>query len=365
MIKVAVIGPAKLEKGGIATVINNIIKDVKIPEKSFVRYQSWKGGPIWFRATYSLLKLVFFPIFLMFSRVDLIYIHFAHGGSFSRTKYYSKIAKIFNKKVILHSHSSSFDLFYKSSSENNKESIRRIFDKNCDCLIVLGKTWEKFYRRKIKVDPKKINILHNSVSCSHTKRYNAKSKVVTMFGRLGERKGTYDILKIAKIFEQNGRDVLFKLYGDGDSEKVNEIIRSENLRNVSVEHWVSDDQKIVAMSEAVMNILPSYNEGLPMSILESMALGIPNVSTSVGSIEEVVEHGVNGFIVSPGDIQDLYNIIDCYIYKSGVEYKEEISYAAYKKIKKDFNICDYGKKLDIILRRVEERYDKTDISIRD
>ena len=44
-----------------------------------------------------------------------------------------------------------------------------------------------------------------------------------------------------------------------------------------------------------INVLPSYNEGLPMSILETMAYGIPSITTNIASIPEVVVDGVNGF----------------------------------------------------------------------
>lgn len=49
------------------------------------------------------------------------------------------------------------------------------------------------------------------------------------------------------------------------------------------------------MANAMVNVLPSYNEGLPMTILETMAYGIPNISTSIASIPEVLHNNDNGF----------------------------------------------------------------------
>jgi glycosyltransferase involved in cell wall biosynthesis len=54
-------------------------------------------------------------------------------------------------------------------------------------------------------------------------------------------------------------------------------------------------------------VLPSHNEGLPMSLLEAMAATLPVISTPVGGIPEVVEHGVNGLITDAGNVQSLAN----------------------------------------------------------
>jgi glycosyltransferase involved in cell wall biosynthesis len=48
-------------------------------------------------------------------------------------------------------------------------------------------------------------------------------------------------------------------------------------------------------------VLPSYNEGLPISILEAMSYGKPVISTSVGGIPEIVKPGYNGWLFKPGD----------------------------------------------------------------
>jgi glycosyltransferase involved in cell wall biosynthesis len=52
-------------------------------------------------------------------------------------------------------------------------------------------------------------------------------------------------------------------------------------------------------------ILPSYNEGLPMALLEAMSWGLPVITTPVGGIPELVISGTNGLLVNPGDIAGL------------------------------------------------------------
>ena len=48
-------------------------------------------------------------------------------------------------------------------------------------------------------------------------------------------------------------------------------------------------------------ILPSYKEGLPISVLEAMSYGLPMISTKVGGIPEIIADGVNDYLIIPGD----------------------------------------------------------------
>ncbi|EOH52845.1 hypothetical protein UA3_02535 [Enterococcus faecium EnGen0263] len=346
---IVIVGPDKDEKGGIATVINNLSTEMATKDLAFFTYSSWRSGGFFYRLFYSLIQLLRFPRFLKKNKIDFVYIHFAHKGSFSRKKVYAKIAKNYQKKVILHSHSSSFDKFYKNAKSAKKKSIQRFFMDSCDTLIVLGEFWKVFYASEIQVPDEKIKILHNAVTCPENHSYDSSSHIVTMFGRLGERKGTYDVLKAAKKFQDNDYDVQFKLYGDGEIEKVHSLIQEYQLENLSIEDWVTNDKKKEKMSEAVLNILPSYHEGMPMAILETMALGVPNAASNAGSIEEVIKNEHNGFVICPGDVDSLYKVIESYIYHTDYKYKAEMSNRARKTIEQEFNLMEYRKKLEEIL----------------
>ena len=90
------------------------------------------------------------------------------------------------------------------------------------------------------------------------------------------------------------------------------------------------------MSYAMCNVLPSYNEGLPMTILETMAYGIPNISTSIASIPEVLHNNDNGFLVKPGDIDALAEVLKKIIENSSL--REEFSQKSYQLITKSFSL---------------------------
>ena len=75
--------------------------------------------------------------------------------------------------------------------------------------------------------------------------------------------------------------------------------------NIDVVGWIDFNNKIELLKKVIAVILPSYNEGLPMAILEGMAAGKTIISTNVGGIPEVVSDGENGILIEPGDILGL------------------------------------------------------------
>jgi len=74
---------------------------------------------------------------------------------------------------------------------------------------------------------------------------------------------------------------------------------------VSVLGWVSGDDKKKLLETGDIYALPSYNEGLPVSILEAMSWEIAVISTRVGGIPELVRDGTDGILINPGDVTAL------------------------------------------------------------
>jgi glycosyltransferase involved in cell wall biosynthesis len=69
--------------------------------------------------------------------------------------------------------------------------------------------------------------------------------------------------------------------------------------------WVQGEQKTRLLNSCRVYVLPSYFEGLPMSILEAMATGVPVIATAIGGIPEAIDDGVEGYLLAPGDVDGL------------------------------------------------------------
>lgn len=104
-------------------------------------------------------------------------------------------------------------------------------------------------------------------------------------GRLGERKGVYDLLQSIQQLKTLGVTANFNLAGDGEVEEVKALVQQYGIEDcVNVLGWINGEQKEKLMREADLLVLPSYHEGLPMAILEAMNCGLPIISTTVGGI---------------------------------------------------------------------------------
>jgi colanic acid/amylovoran biosynthesis glycosyltransferase len=126
-------------------------------------------------------------------------------------------------------------------------------------------------------------------------------------GRLCEQKGQLLLLKAAARLKSNGANFELVLAGDGEMRKdVEEFILNERLGStVRITGWIDGSQVRKEILDATALVLPSLAEGLPVVIMEAMALRTPIISTYVGGIPELVSNGAHGWLVPAGDVEAL------------------------------------------------------------
>lgn len=262
------------------------------------------------RIIYFALALFKIYFFLLFDKkLEIVHIHTAADGSFYRATIIIKICKIFRKKVILHSHASRFKDFYNES--NNKTKILNIL-KTADKLVVLSNSWKEWFQ-SIGIDKKSIVILNNITDFPQIKEQdNNDNKLHLLFlGLLGKRKGIFDIIKSISDYRADFNNrLIFKIGGNTHEKELLYAIKQYGIEDlVEFEGWVTGKKKINLLNWANAYILPSYNEGLPIGILEAMSYGCAIIASPVGGIPEVVENGYNGFLVEPGNTKDIAKAI--------------------------------------------------------
>jgi glycosyltransferase involved in cell wall biosynthesis len=126
-------------------------------------------------------------------------------------------------------------------------------------------------------------------------------------GRLCEQKGQLLLLEAAAILHRRGIDFELVLAGDGEmrAEVERAIARDGLASKVTITGWISSSQVREQLLGSRALVLPSFAEGLPVVIMEAMALTRPVISTFVAGIPELIRPGLDGWLVPAGDTQAL------------------------------------------------------------
>lgn len=310
-ISILEIGPSPYKsKGGMATVINQILESTYLADKYHIDvYESYRDGSILFRILYSIKSYLRFKT--LKKTYSIYHIHMASYGSTYRKGLYIKYLKRKKSKIILHVHGAEYLKFYKESNAYKKKKIKKLWEA-CDAVIVLSEQWKKEFVKIFSgcnIYPVK-NGINNKIyeDCIVDLKY--VSSEFLFLGRLGERKGIYDLIDaIHSAINENNRIHCY-IAGDGEIDKVSRIIQEKKLEsNCTVLGWIGCQEKKAIFSKIGTVILPSYNEGLPMTIIEGMAAGKVIISTEVGAIPEVVKNKENGILIKPGDVNSLRDAI--------------------------------------------------------
>jgi glycosyltransferase involved in cell wall biosynthesis len=299
--KVVMFGPDSANKGGIATVIQCYLDVWDYSRYDLRHIATFVSGPKLLKILVALKASIQCLHLLVFWRPDIVHIHFASRASFYRKSLFVVLAKAFQKKIVLHCHAPDFHVFYKDRGKLGQEFIRFILS-SADVMLVVSERWRRYFADLSLNIP--IIVLYNPVVCPlEVHRANNSNPVVLFLGRLGKRKGTYDILRAIPHVLETCPKAEFWFGGDGDVEQVKTIISEEPWSDhVRLLGWVRGEKKEETLLQASMLLLPSYHEGMPIAILEAMAYGLPIVSTPVGGIPDAVVDGEIGFLVQPGDV---------------------------------------------------------------
>jgi colanic acid/amylovoran biosynthesis glycosyltransferase len=133
-------------------------------------------------------------------------------------------------------------------------------------------------------------------------------------GRLCEEKGQLLLISAVAKLAEKGVRLRLVLAGDGPMRcELENLIRRHKLESsVSITGWISGEQVRNEILASRALVLPSFAEGLPVVIMEALALRRPVLTTYVAGIPELVRHGENGWLFPAGSVDDLAHAIeDC------------------------------------------------------
>jgi glycosyltransferase involved in cell wall biosynthesis len=129
-----------------------------------------------------------------------------------------------------------------------------------------------------------------------------------LIGRLIKEKGILEFAEAAKILKDQGLDCRFSILGFTDEMNPSAISRDkiDGWKQSGIINYLgsSDDVRPYIMNADCI-VLPSYREGMPLSLLEASAMAKPLIATNTPGCRDIIKKGINGFLCEPGNAVSL------------------------------------------------------------
>jgi glycosyltransferase involved in cell wall biosynthesis len=292
-------------------------------------------------------------------RPDLCYLTpTAQGVGFYKDALIIAIVKLYKVKTVFHFHNKGVNLRQNRLFDN---MLYRFVFRNTH-VILLSK---HLYRDIQKYVPENrtyfcSNGIPDRQDTKNEKRNtkNAKLKIlnnsvveILFLSHLQESKGVFVLLAACKILHDKDMDFHCTIIG-GEGDISFRKLESE-ISRLELKCWITctgekyGKNKLNAFSDADIFTLPTYNECMPLVIIEAMQNSLPVVSTYEGAIPDLVEDGKTGFLVPQRDSAILAEKLELLIKNNGL--RSKMGAAGHKKYEKNFTIGMFESKLKEIL----------------
>ena len=297
--KVLILATSRLTRGGITSVVKAHNKGEQWQEYNCKWIETHIDKYIGYKLLYFLRSFFHFICIVPF--YNLVHIHVSEPPSAIRKLLFMIIAKLFNKKVLIHFHSFSIE----TTINSKYHKIYKYLFCNADIVVVLSAYWQNELEKKFKIGSK-VKVLYNPCERPTNKILAAKKMQILFAGTLNERKGYKDLINAFSLIATKNREWQLILAGNGEIQQGELLAKELGIENqVQFLGWINGDTKEKVFQEASIFCLPSYAEGFPMAVLDAWANGLPVICTPVGGLPDIIKNGENALVFEAGNINKL------------------------------------------------------------
>ena len=200
------------------------------------------------------------------------------------------------------------------------------------CQLTSPASWSKFVVNRLGVDPAAL-----VPSPSSNKSEDGPLRIVCT-GRLVAAKGHRILLQALEQLRQRGVDVTATLIGDGPERLgLEQFVLRNGLRDrVTFTSALSHAETLQHVRSADLFVLASFAEGIPVALMEAMAMGVPCISTTIAGIPELIRTGRDGFLVAPSNVDELTEAIESL--SGDASLRSFLARSARQRIIRDYNL---------------------------
>jgi glycosyltransferase involved in cell wall biosynthesis len=233
---------------------------------------------------------------------DLLHVNLSSHGSTWRKLVICRFARLFGIPYLIHLHGSRFRQFWAQTGPFLSDRISDMF-RNAAGVLVLGKCWRTYLRDRLPDIEANIAILPNATRKPlHPTSRKTNPVEILFLGEVGARKGVPQLIEALSALPRDGHWHA-TIAGNGEVQEMRANVSRRGLSGmIFMTGWVGPERVRELLAASNILVLPSFDENLPMSIIEGMANGLAIVATPVGAVEDIIKDGVTGLIVPPGDV---------------------------------------------------------------
>ena len=235
--------------------------------------------------------------------VDVVHVNVSKQMSVVRKGVILTVARLRGVPTVMHAHAGPFVAWFDGLPRPVQALARRLLA--ADRVIVLSAAALEDHATRLAVPPERMLVMPNPVEWPETvpERDPHGPVVAAFLGWFSASKGIFDLVEAVGLLPREHAD-RFRLVvaGHGDATSVRAAVRAAGCADlVEVSGYLPATDRDALLAQAQILVLPSYVEGLPMSVLEAMAWGVTPVVTPVGGLGTLVQDGRNGSVVPVGD----------------------------------------------------------------
>ncbi len=296
---------------------------------------------------FDILRYIFL---LLFWRPDLVMLNPSLApNALKRDSLFLKIASIFKVKTMVFFH--GFNLSYAETMD--AQIFLKMFSK-ADAYIVLSDSFKNYLREwgvkqpiyctTTKVDDRLLDNMDISIR-------TGKVNTILFLARIEKAKGIYEVVDTFNLVQKIYPDMHLHIVGDGtELDNLKEYVRKLNLTNIEFTGMLSGDSLINQYKKSDIYLFPSHGEGMPTTVLEAMAFGLPVITRPVGGLVDFFENGRMGVMVDSLAAEDFLEAIQQYI--DDPQLTERTALYNYNYAKEHFYASTVAGKMEDLFKRV-------------
>lgn len=228
------------------------------------------------------------------------------------SKYYNHSTLVDNPQWIVpvigrvHGNDSFQDYYMNGSMTDIVRTNDKMFFESCDRILAVSRFAAEFVNDKLGVQ-KKVDVIYNPMSEDFMVEVDdiniERSKDIVFIGKLFETKGTYNLIRAFNSFTQKYPEYRLVMIGSGGVDKAMSFANPEAKARIHFTGFVTGAEIRTYLDKAAFAVVPSFFETLGQAAIEIMGRGNILIYTSAATGPEIIDDGVDGYLVDPHDVE--------------------------------------------------------------